>query len=72
MALARWEAAKLGRVYSAPLDVVFDRHTVLEPDVLFIRTEHLDIVTESNVSGPPDLVVEVLSPSTRRPTWGAS
>ena len=66
VALARWEAAKLGRVYAAPLDVVFDRHTVFEPDVLFICAEHLDIVTESNVSGPPDLVVGVLSESTRR------
>ncbi len=64
--LARWEAAKLGRVYSAPLDVVFDQHTMFEPDVLFIRAEHLSIVKENNVSGPPDLVVEVLSESTRR------
>ncbi len=66
VSLARWEAAKLGRVYSAPLDVVFGPHTVFEPDVLFIRAEHLSIVKESNVSGPPDLVVEVLSESTRR------
>lgn len=48
-----------------PVDVVFDRHTVLEPDVLFIRAERLDIVTERNVSGAPDLVVEVVSESTR-------
>lgn len=57
--------AGLGDVYSAPLDVVLDRHTVFEPDVLFIRAERLDIVTERNVSGAPDLVVEVLSESTR-------
>ena len=55
----------LGRVYPAPLDVVLDQHTVFEPDVVFIRAERLDIVTERNVSGPPDLVVEVLSESTR-------
>ena len=55
----------LCRVYPAPLDVVLDQHNVFEPDVFFIRTERLDIVTEKNVSGPPDLVVEVLSDSTR-------
>ena len=55
----------LGRVYPAPLDVVLDQHNVFEPDVFFIRTERLDIVTEKNVSGPPDLVVEVLSDGTR-------
>jgi len=47
------------------LDVVFDRHTVFEPDVMFIRPERLEIVTERNVSGAPNLVVEVLSESTR-------
>ena len=59
------EDAGLGEVYSAPFDVVFDRHTVFEPDVMFIRTERLGILTERNVSGAPDLVVEVLSESTR-------
>lgn len=54
-----------GAAYMAPLDVVLDRHHVFEPDVLFIRTARLDIVTERNVSGPPDLVVEVVSESTR-------
>lgn len=58
------EAGK-GEVYAAPFDVVFDRYTVYEPDVIFIRTERLGIVTERNVSGPPDLVVEVLADSTR-------
>lgn len=44
---------------------MFGRYTVFEPDVIFIRTERLGIVTERNVSGPPDLVVDVLSDSTR-------
>ena len=61
----RLEERGLGQGYVAPFDVVLDWHTVFEPDVLFIRTERLDIVTERNVSGAPDLVVEVLSESTR-------
>ena len=63
--LRRLQDAGLGDAYQAPLDVVLDWHTVLEPDVLFIREERLNIVTERNVSGAPDLVVEVLSESTR-------
>jgi Uma2 family endonuclease len=54
-----------GEVYTAPFDVVFDRYNVVEPDVLFVCQDRLDIVTDANVQGPPDIVVEVLSPSTR-------
>ena len=68
--LLRLEEAGKGEVYPAPFDVVFDRHTVFEPDVLFIRAERLGIVTERNVSGAPDLVVEVLSESTREVDLG--
>ena len=64
-ALTAIEAAGAGEVLLGPLDVVLDRHTVLVPDVLFVRTERLNIVTERNVDGAPDLVVEVLSESTR-------
>ena len=55
----------LGEVYTAPFDVILDHHNVVEPDVLFVCQEHLDIVTDANIQGPPDVVVEVLSPSTR-------
>jgi Uma2 family endonuclease len=59
------EPLKLGRVAIAPVDVVLDRDRalVLQPDVLFVATERLDIIRDQ-VWGPPDLVVEVLSHST--------
>ena len=59
-----------GKVCPSPIDVYFDEHTVLEPDVLFIKTERLGIVTERYVAGPPDLVVEVLSESSRDADFG--
>lgn len=58
------EGNNLGRVYVAPIDVVFDEFTILQPDVLFIRRDRLNIVGEEAIEGAPDLVVEVLSRST--------
>jgi Uma2 family endonuclease len=55
-----------GRVFVAPLDVVLSRYDVVEPDVLFVATDQVDVLTEQNLQGPPALVAEVLSPSTRK------
>ena len=54
----------LGVVYFAPRDVVLTDTDVVQPDLLFISNERLHIDTERGVHGAPDLVVEVLSPST--------
>jgi len=56
----------LGRVFLSPLDVVLSYYDVVEPDLLFVAGDQLEILTEANVQGPPALVVEILSPSTRR------
>jgi Uma2 family endonuclease len=57
---------RLGEVFVAPYDVVLTTGTVLEPDVLFVSSSRLHYVGEDNLSGPPDLAVEVISESTRR------
>ena len=56
----------LGRVFLSPLDVVMSYYDVVEPDLLFVAGDQQDILTEANVQGPPALVVEVLSPGTRK------
>jgi len=56
----------LGRVFLSPADVVLSYHDVVVPDLLFVAGDQQDILTEANVQGPPALVVEILSPSTRR------
>ena len=58
------EANELGMVLPAPLDVLFAEGDYVEPDILFVRNERLHLVSDRGVEGPPDLVVEVLSPST--------
>ncbi|WP_027717672.1 Uma2 family endonuclease [Desulfovirgula thermocuniculi] len=55
---------KLGEVFLAPLDVVLSPHDVVQPDIMFISRERLHLIDEENIKGPPDLVVEVLSPPT--------
>ena len=57
----------LGELFIAPLDVVLwdgDEANVVEPDLLFVSAGRTDMITEANVQGAPDLVVEILSPST--------
>lgn len=50
------------RLLAAPLDVVLSDDTVVQPDVLMARRADF---TEHDLSGPPVLAIEVLSPSTR-------
>jgi Uma2 family endonuclease len=55
-----------GRVFLSPFDVVFSFYDVIEPDLVFVAPEQLDILTDKNIQGAPALVVEILSPSTRK------
>lgn len=55
---------RLGELFYAPTDVVLSDTDVLVPDLLFIRQERGSVITEKNIQGAPDLVVEILSPST--------
>lgn len=55
-----------GLALVSPTDVWFSDQTVFEPDVLAMAGDHLDRVESHRVVGPPDLVVEVSSPATRR------
>ena len=54
----------LGRVYLAPFDVVLTDTDVVQPDLMFVSNERSHIITEDNIRGAPDLVIEILSPST--------
>ena len=58
------KARRLGQVFFAPYDVVLSETDVVQPDLLFISNERAYIITPANARGAPDLVVEILSPST--------
>ena len=55
---------RLGEVWVAPLDVRLGEDTALQPDLLFISNARAGIIQPDWIAGSPDLVVEVLSPST--------
>ncbi len=54
----------LGEVWTAPLDVRLGEDTALQPDLIFISNARAGIIQENWIAGAPNLIVEVLSPST--------
>jgi Uma2 family endonuclease len=64
--LGLYARAHGGEVLPAPYDVYFSETNVVEPDVLYVRPEHMDRFEKRFIRSAPDLVVEVPSPSTRR------
>jgi Uma2 family endonuclease len=65
------QAQGLGEVLYAPVDLILSRGAIVQPDILFISSARLAIVTARAVEGPPDLVVEILSSSTEERDRGA-
>ena len=63
------QANELGRVFLAPFDVLFSDTDVVQPDILFVSREREEIITYANIRGAPDLVVEILSPSSMIRDW---
>ena len=61
-------AEGLGEVLVAPVDVLLPREIAapVQPDLMFFRTGNQPGAEAMNFKGVPDLVVEILSPSTRR------
>jgi Uma2 family endonuclease len=56
-----------GKMFVAPLDIVFSEYNVLQPDVLFFQAARVNLIDLDKVTRhAPDLAVEVLSPSTRK------
>ncbi len=58
------DANPRGEAAIAPLDVRLSSDTAVQPDLIFVSNAKAGIILEEYIVGPPDLVVEVLSPST--------
>ncbi len=55
---------KLGELFCSPTDVVLSDTDVVQPDILCVSKQRSHILKSESVQGAPDLVVEILSPST--------
>jgi len=55
---------QIGKVYDATYDVVLSENNVFQPDITFVSNENSKIITEKNITGTPDLIIEILSPAT--------
>lgn len=66
--LRSWlEQHPVGRVFYAPFDVLFTAFDVVEPDLLYISHQRAAaILTTKHVTGAPEIVIEIGSPSTRQ------
>ncbi len=56
------DANDLGELY-ADVDTLFGPHDVRRPDLLFFQKSRLHLIGEKAMEGPPDLCVEIISPS---------
>ena len=56
----------LGRVLHAPTGVRFAPDNLLIPDIVFVSQDRLYIIGPKTIDAAPDLVLEILSPGTRR------
>jgi Uma2 family endonuclease len=61
------EQHPIGQIYYAPFDVIFSMFDVVEPDLLYMSNERAaQVLTDTNVKGAPELVIEIGSKGTRR------
>jgi Uma2 family endonuclease len=64
------DAHPIGEVFSAPFDALLSEFDIVEPDLIYLSKERAHLLTSKNLQGPPDLVVEILSPGTKRRDLG--
>jgi Uma2 family endonuclease len=60
------ETHPVGEVFMAPFDVLLSDVDIVVPDLVYISHERAHLITSKNLQGAADLVIEIVSPSTRR------
>lgn len=62
---ASLEETGIALVFNAPLDVILSGNDVVQPDLVVLSSGREHLVTERGIEGPPEIVVEIISPSSR-------
>jgi Uma2 family endonuclease len=56
---------RLGKMFPAPFDVYFDERNSFQPDLVIVLRQNLRRIHRNRIVGPPDLIMEIISPSSR-------
>jgi Uma2 family endonuclease len=64
--MVQYELKGHGWVFNAPVDVQLGPHNIVQPDLVIVSVTRKSILTPSKIKGIPDLIVEILSPSTSK------
>lgn len=56
---------KKGIIFCSPIDVYLSNYDIVEPDLIIISSENSSIIDDKYIKGPPDIIVEILSSSTK-------
>lgn len=59
------EVTGIALIFNAPTDLILDDHTVVVPDLALVRSTRKQSISKRGIEAPPDVVVEILSPSTK-------
>jgi len=60
---APFVAAIGGRIFTAPVDVFFAGANPVQPDLIVLLVDRLNLISKRGIEGAPDLLIEILSPS---------
>ena len=63
--MTQLEMPGIAYIFDAPFDIILAETSVVEPDLAIIRKSRRDSISKRGFEGSPDVVVEILSPSTR-------
>jgi Uma2 family endonuclease len=55
-----------GKIFPAPIDVVFSEEDVLQPDIVYVSEKNQEIIQERGIFGVPDIVIEVINSGSER------
>ncbi|MEJ7680978.1 MAG: Uma2 family endonuclease [Segetibacter sp.] len=54
---------KSGEVFQSPINVYLDEYNKPQPDLVFVSNEKKAIITNDGIMGVPDLIIEIISPT---------
>ena len=64
------EENSLGEVMYSPIDVKFSDEDGYQPDLLYIEKQRLSIIEKNIINGPPDVIIEIISPGSLKSDRG--